>query len=1100
LVLLCLAILAGLTAAILWRMPAKEVKKPVTDVKIVGPVQTLEPGKPIEMELGGGEGHAYELSLESGQYFHIVAEQKGIDVALRVKGPDGGSPTYVDSPIGKAGPEHFFAVTSAPGLWRVEVIAESRAVPPGKYQINVEPPRTATNDDQKRAGAWTLFNQGEDLLQRVADFNAARLAVEKYQGSLTLWRALSDRSWEAETLYRVGWAHQYLADYADALSSLQAALPLFQEMGKRAEEGIILNRIGESNLRLGEWEKAREAHSKAAEILRLIQRPDLEGEALSGVGNALNALGKGQQALDTFRKALELARAEHNLVGEALALHGIGDVLTAQGKFAEAHDALEDTLRLYSTSSADRFAEATTLMRMADVDQQLGHFSQAQEELGKALKIKEDLHDESGQAVILLSLGTAHLLARETEPASLCYQKALVLYRGRKNRHGEALSLLNLGRHACEIKDYRRCLSFHEQAGEIFRTLEDRRSEAGNQYGIARALSGLGDLTGAQERLAKVLDNVEEFRAETGSINLGTTYFATRQRYYELYIDVLMRLAEQHPESRYGATALEINERRRARGLLDQLMASPAGAERGADTTLLARERDLQARIDGLEITRLNRIDQRASKELIDVVEKQQRDFLQQLEEVRAQIRATSPHYADLTRPVPLKLEDIQGKVLDKGTLLLVFSLGEERSFVWCLPPTGNVVTRILPARSLIEDAARKVSRAWSHSRKETAVGDHWAAWLSRELLGKVADHLTTRRLLIMADGALESLPFAALPDPRTLPAKEGAGISGIDPLVKNHEIVYLPSASVLATLRRETETRRPAFFQMAVIANPVFGIDDPRLQGHAATPAPKSESEEPSPLARASRDVGIARLEPLPFSAQEASAIADLVPPQQRFVATGFDASLDAILNGNLSQYQILHFATHGILNSKNPALSGLVLSQFDEKGTARNGFLMAHEISNLDLPAELAVLSACETGLGEEVRGEGIIGLTRSFMYAGVPRVIVSLWSVNDQGTAELMRRFYRCYLRNGYPAAAALRCAQLSMMKEPRWSSPYYWAPFVLHGEWRRRGSSRSKDDGISQQVAGTGTGAPPVTDYPPPILGGPMGCPEDLGKND
>src|SRR6185369_13708049 len=282
--------------------------------------------------------------------------------------------------------------------------------------------------------------------------------------------------------------------------------------------------------------------------------------------------------------------------------------------------------------------------------------------------------------------------------------------------------------------------------------------------------------------------------------------------------------------------------------------------------------------------------------------------------------------------------------------------------------------------------------------------------------------------------------------------------------------------------------------------ADPVFGSDDPRLQGHAAASASAdSGNGEPAPLVRAAHDVGISRFEPLPFSAQEASAIANLVQPQQRFVATGFDANRDTVLHGRLSQYQVLHFATHGILDSKNPDLSGLVLSQVDEQGKPRDGFLMAHEIGNLNLPAELAVLSACETGLGEEIRGEGIVGLTRSFMYAGVPRVIVSLWNVNDQGTAELMKRFYRCYLKYNYPAPAALRCAQLSMMKEPRWSSPFYWAPFVFHGEWRRRGSSRSKDDGIEKQVAGTGTGAPKDTDYPPPI-GGPMECPEDLGKDE
>jgi CHAT domain-containing protein len=164
------------------------------------------------------------------------------------------------------------------------------------------------------------------------------------------------------------------------------------------------------------------------------------------------------------------------------------------------------------------------------------------------------------------------------------------------------------------------------------------------------------------------------------------------------------------------------------------------------------------------------------------------------------------------------------------------------------------------------------------------------------------------------------------------------------------------------------------------------------------------------------------------------------------------FRASRATSISDDLSQYRIVHFATHGLLNSQHPKLSGLVLSLVDERGQPQDGFLQLHEIFNLRLPAELVVLSACQTGLGKEIKGEGLVGLTRGFMYAGAARVMASLWQVSDAGTAELMKRFYRGLLKERKRPAAALRAAQVEMWRRPQWQAPYYWGAFVLQGEWK------------------------------------------------
>jgi len=189
-----------------------------------------------------------------------------------------------------------------------------------------------------------------------------------------------------------------------------------------------------------------------------------------------------------------------------------------------------------------------------------------------------------------------------------------------------------------------------------------------------------------------------------------------------------------------------------------------------------------------------------------------------------------------------------------------------------------------------------------------------------------------------------------------------------------------------------------------------------------------------------------------LPFTRAEAEAILGLAPRQSELMALDFDASVKTATSPAMSRYRILHFATHGVLDSQHPELSGIVLSLLDSKGEPTDGFLRLNQIYNMKLPVELVVLSGCKTGLGKEIKGEGLVGLTRGFMYAGAPRVVVSLWDVNDAGTAELMKLFYQAMLKQNARPAEALRAAQIAMMKRPGFSSPYYWAPFILQGEWR------------------------------------------------
>jgi CHAT domain-containing protein len=271
--------------------------------------------------------------------------------------------------------------------------------------------------------------------------------------------------------------------------------------------------------------------------------------------------------------------------------------------------------------------------------------------------------------------------------------------------------------------------------------------------------------------------------------------------------------------------------------------------------------------------------------------------------------------------------------------------------------------------------------------------------------------------------------------------------------LIAGHEIISLPSASALWVLRRETAGRKTADKSVAVFADPVFDSGDSRIgqPGNDRATA-VGEAAQMGDLRRSATESGLRDLVRLRFSRQEADQIVRFAPEGKKFEAVDFAANRSSATSPEMRNYAIIHFATHGLINNQHPELSGIVLSLVDERGRPQNGFLRLYDIYNLKLEANLVTLSACQTALGKEVKGEGLVGLTRGFMYAGAPRVVASLWQVEDRATAVLMGRFYEAMLRRGLRPAAALREAQVSMSKDRRWRAPHNWAAFTFQGEWK------------------------------------------------
>jgi len=1132
-------------------------------------IPVLELGKPVEKKLAGGETYSYQIMLASGQYLHVIVDQRGIDVAVTLFGPDGKPQVEINSPNLTYGPERVSLIAEAAGNYRLEVRSVEKAAIPGRYEVRIGELRTATAQDRDRIAAQRALTEG---LRDQRTAASRRKAVERYEEAFRLWRGVGDRAGEAEalsglgdvynllgerqkaldyynqslpprqaagdrareanTLYSIGIVYNLLGEKLKAIESLNQAFPLYQAVGDREGEAITLNAIGLRYYELGERPKALTYYNQALPLRRAVNDRPGEAQTLNNIGIIYNALGEQRKALKFYNEALLLRRATNDRAGEAQTLTNIGVVYMEISEEQKALDTYDQALKIRQALK-DRRGEANTLNQIGRVhdllgDQQaalnfygqaleiwraekvpggeaqslnfsglaydgLGEKQRALEYYNQALPLRRAVKDRVGEAATLHNLGRVYESLGEFQKAIDQYNQALLLTRG-TNRFGEAAALYHIGKTYEASGQKQRALGYFDQALRLSRDIGERNREAKTRYEIARIERDRGDLKKARMQIEKTLDIVESIRANVASQELRTSYLASVQQYYELYIDLLMRMHKRRPGAGFAAAALQANERARARSLLELLAESHADIRNGVAPELVERERELQQQLNAKAAELIKPLGGKQGEEQAVAAAKELEAIEAQLREVQAQIRRTSPRYAALTQPQPLGLREIQQQVLDKDTLLLEYSLGEERSYLWAVTPT-TLTSFTLPKREVIEAAARSFyeqltarnqaqaggkgqkttggvqtdapgpagsRKLWDegllHKRPQSPTGAMTVdVALSRMLLGPVAAQLGTKRLLIIADGALQYLPFTALPEP--VPVAGGKGRR--PPLVVKHEVVSLPSTSTLAVLRRETAGRQPMPKMIAVLADPVFEKDDERLK---ATPVglEKRVEEPPKPSVDTQRKLvhksatesgtdGL-RIPRLPATRREAEGILALAKAAEFKQAVDFTASRETATSAEFGQYRILHFATHGFLNSAHPELSGIVLSLFDQQGKPQDGFLRMHEIFNLNLPADLVVLSACQTGLGKEIRGEGLVGLTRGFMYAGAPRVVVSLWSVSDQATAELMVRFYKGMLEGKLRPAAALRAAQVALWKEKRWQDPYYWAAFGLQGEWR------------------------------------------------
>jgi len=891
----------------------------------------------------------------------------------------------------------------------------------------------------------------------------AKQSLSCFEQALAVSRTAADREVEAEVLKNIAMAYTARGDHAKALELCQDALVIAEETGNYVQQINALGAIGYIYSQFDDSQNDLAYSQRALAVAQKVGERKAEASITYNIGVAYNRLGEQQKALDYFKRALELKRAMADRLSEGVTLNQLGTVYLHLRDEEKALSYFEEALQL-RREVGDRRGECTTLVNIGWVQFRRGDVDKALEFYTAALTLSRQIDFPRGQGTALHGIANIYLYRKDYQKALAYYDQAIQIRKAISDRSGQAFSLMEAAiayRHLGRIE---RALEYSQEALGVAKAIVDPRAEAHALLVISEAQRDRGKLDEARSSLDGALAIIESQRGKViATTALRSGYFASEvSDYYRAYVNLLMRFHQREPGRGHDKNAFEALERARARGLLELLAEAHVDIRQGVDRALVERERSLRDQINvkaerHMQWLAANRAEQQSA------TAKQIDQLTAELQDVEAEIRRTSPRYADVMQPQPLRLPEIQ-QLLDDDTLLLAFALDDDQSHLFSITRTGFRSYQ-LPPKSNIEDRVRYLygvlAQLPASIRGKAALGrrptDDWqraAADVSSVLLGPVASQLGTKRLLIVGDGALQLLPLGALPAPPE--GRSAVGGKGFEPLILKHELVSVPSASTLAALRSRRADRRGSK-SLAVLADPVFDPDDARVESRRRAAAANVSGDQPphavQPLHAALREGVPAqdrRMRRLAFSRQEAEAILAVSGTEDALKAVDFAASR-ARATSELGEYRWVHFATHAMVDTQRPELSGVVLSLVNEEGQPVDGVLRLPDIYNLKLSADLVVLSGCRTALGKEIRGEGLSGLARGFMYAGAPRIVASLWPVDDEASAELMKEFYLGLLQRGMPPAAALRAAQVAIRERKLWRSPYYWAGFVLQGDW-------------------------------------------------
>jgi len=875
----------------------------------------------------------------------------------------------------------------------------------------------------KQVRALALSNRGEisyakgNLVKALADFDHG----------LALFNEVGDREGQARGHLFNAYIAGTIGEPDKAANEISSASRLYEEVSNKAGQALCLTAKGLSRSLLRDEEHAMALHREAAEIFRAIG--DRSSEAIT-----VNALGQAYENLTNYPAALQNYEKALDLLGE----NPKGDVA------------------------------AMTVFKIARMQRLTGNLQQSLANYERCLRLSRDAHKRRTEATALNDVALVYASQGSRAKTVAQYEKILTFYRRISDRRGQAVALNNLGDFLASLGDNESSLDLYQRAVAVSELAEDKPNLISSLYNLARVSRDLGMLDEALQSIERATQLIEQLRSNVATPEFRTSYFAGVHKHYDLLIDVLMRCDSRWPGRGFAARAFLASENARARSLIDMRAEAGADIRQNVSPELIEQERNLQGLIRAQAEYQMDLSTQAENQTSSADAAHEMAELRSKYEQVEAELRDRNPRFLALRQSAPISIEQIQTDLIDQDSILLEYALGDQRSYLWAVSKT-SFASYELPSRVILESAAldvyhlltarQTIGKVDSAYQANVAKADDSyvdrALNLSRMLLGPALSQLGNKRILLVTEGALQYIPFDALPlppDPQPAVAQTELPL-----LISTHEIVTLPSLSTLAVIRQEKTKSRASDEIIAVLADPVFSSNDDRVRnnkpGRSAASSFGSSLNTPT-LRDAEHSTDDGAPMRLAHAAEEADAIIAAVPRGSTMLAEGFDATRETAMTSLSGDYRIVHFAAHGFVNKDHPELSGIVLSLVDRSGNKTNGFLPVRDIYNLNLTDDLVVLSACDTALGKDIKGEGFVGLTHSFLASGSRSVVASLWKVDDRATAVLMTNFYRAMLQEGLPPAAALKSAKDRIRREKGWEAPYFWAGFVLQGEYDQR----------------------------------------------
>lgn len=958
----------------------------------------------------------------------------------------------------------------------------------------------AKNKFTESLGLWEKLNDDRhqaETLKRLSEIafisDKGNDGIDLAKKSLVFFEKLDDKPKIAETLNNIGGLLDHIGSSRESFPYLLKSLAIFEELKAIKQQAVTLNTIGLAYSNIGEMQNALTFLNRSLILRR--ESKDILGEVrtLINIGTIYDDTGEKRKGSEYYAQGLLLAKEAKDFRLQGVALNNLGYVFNHLGEYQKSLDYYQEAIEL-RRKSGDKRGEATTLTNIGTIYSTMGEHEKALDLTLQSLKIYQDAGLRRNEARSFNSLGSLHSKMEKPEAAIQYFEKALAIYQEIGDKEGQASSLRNIGSIFSDRNQLAESFKFLQEGLKLAEEASDHETICDILLVLAQTYSKANDNTNAEKHFARalqmqregelkedlmqtlfhyavfdeknenreqaiakmqeVIEILEDIRNSITLQSFRSTFLSTTQNFYDFYIELLIKSHFNEPNKGFDELAFKISEKARARSLLDSLGESQTDIRANISPELLEEEEILRQMINAKDSQRIMAINQK-QKEKAKEFEKELDETLQKYRLVQTRIRQQSPQFASLTQPEQLEIKQIQSEMLDEDSVLLEYVLGKEKSFVFVISKNSFEIVELSESK-IIEDLTRKavenlkargyeienenLSTRTARIKKADELANANLKELGEILIKPIASKIEDKRLLIVPSDVLQYLPFAALP------ANSG---SKNNFLIETNEIVYLPSASVLPFLQQNKSRSKNIKTSVGILADPVFTADDVRLKQLKNPSINNTVMVEGQVVSSLKLRSDFSRLR---FTRSEAEAISSFIEDEEKFVALDFAANLKTIHNENLQQSRIVHLATHGIINSQFPELSGLVLSLVDENGKSQDGILRLYEIYNLQLEADLVVLSACETALGKEIKGEGIIGLTRGFMYVGVPSVVASLWRVEDRATADLMKRFYQRMLVEKLPPSKALRESQISMIGEKTSAHPFFWAGFTLQGDWR------------------------------------------------